>query len=161
MNIDEVKQLISLINESDIKNFEYAFDGGVVRISKNDGGFMAPSPAPAAMPVPSPMAVPAPVSAAMPVPVAAAEEQPKAKSETKDGNKVKAPIVGTFYESAGPGKAPFVTVGSKVKKGDVLCIIEAMKIMNEVVSEFDGEVVEILVENEQLVEYGQPLFVIA
>ena len=160
MNIDEVKQLISLINESDIKNFEYAFDGGVVRISKNDG-FMAPSPAQAAMPVPSPMAVAAPVTAAMPVPAAATETESKAKSETKDGNKVKAPIVGTFYESAGPGKAPFVTVGSKVKKGDVLCIIEAMKIMNEVVSEFDGEVVEILVENEQLVEYGQPLFVIA
>ncbi len=160
MNIDEVKQLISLINESDIKNFEYAFDGGVVRISKNDC-FMAPSPAQAAMPVPSPMAVAAPVTAAMPVPAAATETESKAKSETKDGNKVKAPIVGTFYESAGPGKAPFVTVGSKVKKGDVLCIIEAMKIMNEVVSEFDGEVVEILVENEQLVEYGQPLFVIA
>ena len=158
MNIDEVKQLISLINDSDIKNFEYAFDGGVVRISKNEGGFMAPSPAPAAMPVPAPMAVPAVSPAAALVP---ADEQPKAKSETKEGNKVKAPIVGTFYESAGPGKAPFVAVGSKVKKGDVLCIIEAMKIMNEVVSEFDGEVVEILAENEQLVEYGQPLFIIA
>ncbi|AZV58887.1 acetyl-CoA carboxylase biotin carboxyl carrier protein [Clostridium sp. AWRP] len=71
---------------------------------------------------------------------------------------VKSPIVGTFYNSSGPEKPVFVNVGSKVKKGDTLCIIEAMKLMNEIQSEVDGEVVDILVENEQMVEYGQPLF---
>ncbi|OBR96403.1 MULTISPECIES: acetyl-CoA carboxylase biotin carboxyl carrier protein [Clostridium] len=71
---------------------------------------------------------------------------------------VKSPIVGTFYNSSGPEKPVFVNVGSKVKKGDTLCIIEAMKLMNEIQSEVDGEVVDILVKNEQMVEYGQPLF---
>ena len=125
MNIEEVKELIALINDSDIKNFELTLDNATVRISKTDG-----------------------VMPSAPVP----------KAEAKGGNIVKAPIVGTFYESAGPGKPVFAPVGSKVKKGDVLCIIEAMKIMNEVVSEFDGEVAEVMAENEQLVEFGQPLF---
>lgn len=71
---------------------------------------------------------------------------------------VTSPIVGTFYSASGPGSAPFVSTGSKVKKGDVLCIIEAMKLMNEIESEYDGEIEEILVQNEQMIEYGQPLF---
>lgn len=76
----------------------------------------------------------------------------------KEGTVVASPIVGTFYGSPGPDAKPFVSIGSKVKKGDVLCIIEAMKLMNEIVSEVDGEIVEILAGNEQMVEYGQPLF---
>lgn len=89
----------------------------------------------------------------------------KKSEEKKDDNiegdnikDVKSPIVGTFYNSSGPEKPVFVNVGSKVKKGDTLCIIEAMKLMNEIQSEVDGEVVDVLVENEQMVEYGQPLF---
>ncbi len=78
----------------------------------------------------------------------------------KEGTVVTSPIVGTFYASPGPDTAAFVEVGSKVKKGQVLCIIEAMKLMNEIESEVDGEVIEILVKNEQMVEYGQPLFTI-
>lgn len=77
-----------------------------------------------------------------------------------EGNVVKSPIVGTYYASASPDKPPFVTVGSKVKKGDVICIIESMKLMNEIQSDFDGEVAEILVENAEGVEFGQPLMVI-
>lgn len=77
-----------------------------------------------------------------------------------DGNVMKSPIVGTFYSSVSPDKPPFVTVGSKVKKGDVLFIIESMKLMNEIPSEFDGEVVEILVNNAQGVEYNQPIMII-
>lgn len=77
-----------------------------------------------------------------------------------EGNTVKSPIVGTFYSSSSPTKPAFVKVGDKVKKGDVLCIIEAMKVMNEITSQFDGEVAEILVNNEDMVEYGQPLFTI-
>ncbi len=73
-------------------------------------------------------------------------------------NEIKSPMVGTFYSSSAPGKAPFVKLGDKVKKGQVLCIIEAMKLMNEIESEFDGEIVEICVPNEGVVEYGMPLF---
>jgi acetyl-CoA carboxylase biotin carboxyl carrier protein len=84
--------------------------------------------------------------------------QPRVEEVKKEGTIVTSPIVGTFYASQGPDKEYFVKVGSRVKKGDTLCIIEAMKLMNEIDSEVDGEVVEVLVENEQMVEYGQPLF---
>jgi acetyl-CoA carboxylase biotin carboxyl carrier protein len=90
------------------------------------------------------------------------EEKAEVKPQEvkKEGLVVTSPIVGTFYGSPGPDAAAFVEVGSKVKKGQVLCIIEAMKLMNEIESEVDGEVVEILASNEQMVEYGQPLFII-
>lgn len=87
-------------------------------------------------------------------------QQPKEENKKIEGNIVKSPIVGTFYSSSSPTKPAFVKVGDKVKKGDVLCIIEAMKVMNEITSQFDGEVAEILVGNEDMVEYGQPLFTI-
>ena len=77
-----------------------------------------------------------------------------------EGNVVKSPMVGTFYSKSSPTAEAFVKVGSKVKKGDILCIVEAMKLMNEIESEFDGEVVEIFVDDEDMVEYGQPLFLI-
>ena len=154
MNIEEVKELIALINDSDIKNFELTLDNATVRISKTDGDM--PSAPVQAAPTSAPAA--AQTASAPAAPVQTETPAPAPKAEAKGGNIVKAPIVGTFYESAGPGKPVFAPVGSKVKKGDVLCIIEAMKIMNEVVSEFDGEVAEVMVENEQLVEFGQPLF---
>ncbi|OAA83020.1 acetyl-CoA carboxylase biotin carboxyl carrier protein [Clostridium ljungdahlii] len=87
-----------------------------------------------------------------------AEEKKDDNIEDNSIKEVKSPIVGTFYNSSGPEKPVFVNVGSKVKKGDTLCIIEAMKLMNEIQSEVDGEVVDILAKNEQMVEYGQPLF---
>lgn len=154
MNIEEVKELIALINDSDIKNFELTLDNATVRISKTDG-VMPSAPVQAAQ-ASAPAA--AQTASAPAAPVQTETPAPAPKAEAKGGNIVKAPIVGTFYESAGPGKPVFAPVGSKVKKGDVLCIIEAMKIMNEVVSEFDGEVAEVMAENEQLVEFGQPLF---
>ncbi len=154
MNIEEVKELIALINDSDIKNFELTLDNATVRISKTDG--VMPSAPVQAAPASAPAA--AQTASAPAAPVQTETPAPAPKAEAKGGNIVKAPIVGTFYESAGPGKPVFAPVGSKVKKGDVLCIIEAMKIMNEVVSEFDGEVAEVMAENEQLVEFGQPLF---
>lgn len=83
---------------------------------------------------------------------------PETKEEIKEGNIITSPIVGTFYTSSSPTKPPFVKVGDKVNKGDVLCIIEAMKVMNEITSQYDGEIAEILVNNEDMVEYNQPLF---
>lgn len=88
------------------------------------------------------------------------EATEKKENEIKEGNIVKSPMVGTFYSKPSPNSDSFVKVGQKVKKGDVLCIIEAMKLMNEIESELDGEVVEILVKDEETVEYGKPLFVI-
>ena len=87
-------------------------------------------------------------------------KETKIEEKVQDGNIVKSPMVGTFYSKPSPNSEAYVTVGQKVKKGDVLCIIEAMKLMNEIESEFDGEVVEILVKDEETVEYGKPLFVI-
>lgn len=86
------------------------------------------------------------------------KEKAVPKEPAEAANYIESPMVGTFYAASAPGKPPYVTVGSKVKKGDVVCIIEAMKLMNEVEAEVDGEIVEILVKNEELVEYGQPLF---
>lgn len=83
---------------------------------------------------------------------------PETKKEIKEGNIVASPIVGTFYSSSSPTKPAYVKVGDKVKEGDVLCIIEAMKVMNEIKSQYSGEIVEILVDNEDMVEYNQPLF---
>ena len=82
------------------------------------------------------------------------------KTNVKEGNVVKSPMVGTFYSKPSPTAECFVQVGSKVKKGDTLCIIEAMKLMNEIESEFDGEIVEILVKDSEMVDYGKPLFII-
>ena len=78
--------------------------------------------------------------------------------DTYDGNVLKSPMVGTFYAKPNPNSAPYVEVGKKVKKGDIVCIIEAMKLMNEIESEFDGEIVEILVKDQEMVDYGKPLF---
>ena len=83
---------------------------------------------------------------------------PETKQEVKEGNIISSPIVGTFYSSSSPTKPAYVKVGDKVKEGDVLCIIEAMKVMNEITSQYSGEIVEIMVENEDMVEYNQPLF---
>lgn len=88
------------------------------------------------------------------------KKQEEKVEAVKEGNVVKSPMVGTFYSKPSPNSESYVKVGQKVKKGDVLCIIEAMKLMNEIESEFDGEVVEILVKDEESVEYGKPLFVI-
>lgn len=93
--------------------------------------------------------------------VKAESNKEKAEQKVEEGNIVKSPMVGTFYLKPSPDSAPYVEVGKKVKKGDVLCIIEAMKLMNEIESEFDGEIKEILVKDEEAVEYGKPLFIIA
>lgn len=158
MNFNEVKELISIVDASSFKNFELTLDNCNVKMSKT-GALASPQPQTETITLSSAPAQ----SVAVPVAAPAVAEEAKTEStpapaEDKSGNIVKAPLVGTFYESPGPGKPVYAPVGTKVKKGDVLCIIEAMKIMNEVVSDFDGEVKEVLVQNEQLVEYGQPLF---
>ena len=150
MDLRKLKTLIDLVSESNISELEIAEADGKVRIVKSPGATPAPAiSAPAIV-----HANPAPLA---PGPVAAG---PAAEEEAETGHIVKSPMVGTFYRSASPGAAAFVDVGSVVKAGEPVCIIEAMKIMNEIEADSAGTIRKILCENGQAVEFGQPLFVI-
>jgi len=159
MNQKELKELIDFLIEKDISEFELERGDVKVRIKR---GAEAAAPLIAhAMPMATmPMAVP-PAQAAQPAAAAppSASAAPPAAAE-ENLHTVKSPIVGTFYEAPGPGALPFVKPGDQVAAGQVLCIIEAMKLMNEIESDASGEVVKVLVSNGQPVEYGQPLFAI-
>jgi acetyl-CoA carboxylase biotin carboxyl carrier protein len=156
MDLRKLKTLIDLVAESDIAELEVTEGESKVRIVKSSATpqgpvmMMQPQAVTHTIPAPAPAAAPA---ASAPAPAAAAPAEPQ-------GQIVKSPMVGTFYRASSPGSAPFVDVGSSVKAGDTLCIIEAMKLLNEIDSEFTGVVKQILVENGQPVEFGQPLFVI-
>jgi len=153
MDLRKLKTLIDLVSESNVSELEITEAEGKVRIVKSAGVVMA---APAvAMPVAAPVVAAAPAAVAS-APVAEAAAAPAEPA----GHAVKSPMVGTFYRSSSPGAAPFVQIGSVVKEGDTLCIVEAMKILNEIESDKSGTVTQILCENGQAVEYGQPLFVI-
>ena len=154
MDLRKLKTLIDLVSESNVSELEITEAEGKVRIVKAG---QAPVHAVYA-PVAAPVAVPAAV-AATPAAAPAADAAPAAEA-APTGFVVKSPMVGTFYRSASPGAKAFVEVGSQVKEGDTLCIIEAMKILNEIEAEKSGTVTQILGENGQAVEYGQPLFVI-
>jgi acetyl-CoA carboxylase biotin carboxyl carrier protein len=150
MDIRKVKKLIELLEESGVAEIEIHEGEESVRISRSSTAPVAPTYVQAPQPV-------AASAAATPDKTfsAAADEEPEIV-----GDLVNAPMVGIFYEAMAPGKPSFVELGQSVKKGDVLCIIEAMKIMNQVESEFNGVISKIMVENGDPVEYGQPLFVI-
>jgi len=147
MDLRKLKTLIDLVSESNVSELEITEAEGKVRIVK----FMGAAPVV--------MQAPAMVAAA-PAPVVAAVATPAAAPAEAAGHAVKSPMVGTFYRAANPNSPPFVDVGSQVKEGDTLCIVEAMKLMNEIESDKTGTVKAVLVENGQPVEYGQPLFVI-
>jgi acetyl-CoA carboxylase biotin carboxyl carrier protein len=151
MDLRKLKTLIDLVAESDIAELEVTEGEGKVRIVKSSAmpqNQMVMMQQPQQMhqqmmPAAAPIAASTPVAAAIP-----------------EGNIVKSPMVGTFYRSANPGSAPFVDIGKSITAGDTLCIIEAMKLLNEIESDFTGNIKQILVENGQPVEYGQPLFII-
>jgi acetyl-CoA carboxylase biotin carboxyl carrier protein len=151
MDLRKLKKLIDLVQESGIAELEITEGEEKVKIVK--GGAVSVSAAPImAMPAAAPVAA-APAAAAAP----AVAEAPEAGQE---GHVVKAPMVGTFYRSSSPDAKPFVEVGQAVKEGDTICIIEAMKLMNEIEADASGVVKAILVENGQPVEYGQALFIL-
>jgi acetyl-CoA carboxylase biotin carboxyl carrier protein len=150
MDLRKLKKLIDLVQESGISELEVTEGEEKVRIAKH---LATPIAAPATYVTSMPQAVAAAPAAA---PAAAAPAAPA----VPEGNVVKSPMVGTFYRSSAPGAKSFVEVGDSVSSGDTLCIIEAMKLMNEIESEVSGTIKAILVENGQPVEYGQPLFVI-
>jgi acetyl-CoA carboxylase biotin carboxyl carrier protein len=150
MDLRKLKTLIDLVSESNITELEITENEGKVRIVK-----AGPSAAPTYGYVPAPMSGPSPAAPPAEVAAPAIVEPPVAVGEF-----VKSPMVGTFYSSATPGSKPFVEVGSTVRVGEPICIIEAMKIMNEIEAEISGTIAQILVKNGQAVEFGQPLFVI-
>ncbi len=157
MDLRKLKTLIDLVAESQIAELEITEGDSQVRIVKN-------APVPAQPVIMQPQAIPQ-YTVNTPVPVAPSTDAPVSKTETPDqaepqGYIVKSPMVGTFYAASAPGNPPFVEVGSTVKQGDTLCIIEAMKLLNEIEAETSGVIKQILVENGHPVEYAQPLFII-
>ncbi len=148
MDLRKLKTLIDLVSESNVSELEITEAEGKVRIVKG-GGAVQQTMAPIALQPAG--GAPAALSTAVPAPVPVAAPA---------GHAVKSPMVGTFYRSSAPGAKAFVEIGSQVKQGDTICIIEAMKILNEIEADKSGTVVQILCENGQAVEYGQPLLMI-
>ena len=141
MNIKEIKEMIQLMNENSLTEFELEKDGLKIRLKKGAGGVVeqvitSAEASPALSPAPKPAAVPL------------------------NRNAIKSPMVGTFYAAPAPDAQPFLQIGSQVEAGQIICVIEAMKLMNEIKSETRGKVVEILVQNGDPVEFGQTLFVL-
>ena len=149
MDLRKLKTLIDLVSDSNVSELEITEAEGKVRIVKGQPAVvqMAAHPAPVSLP---------PAAPATAAPAAAAP----APAEAAAGPTVKSPMVGTFYRSSSPGAKPFIEVGSQVKQGETVCIIEAMKILNEIEADKSGTITKVLVENGQPVEYGQPLFII-
>ena len=155
MDLRKLKTLIDLVSDSNVSELEITEAEGKVRIVKS-------GPAPVAVVTQMAAPVAAPVAAAAPAaaPAAAAPAPAPAPEVAPAGHQVKSPMVGTFYRSSSPGAKSFVEVGSQVKEGDTICIIEAMKILNEIEADKSGTITQILAENGQAVEYGAPLFII-
>ena len=159
MDLDDIKQILNLVREHDLAEFELERDGLKVRIRKagHDVAFVPQVAQPSVMAPPPIAAPPSPVAPPAATNVAPG---PGAEPDSVDLGVIKSPIVGTFYRSAEPGAPSFVEIGDTVKKGQVLCIIEAMKLMNEIESDCDGEIVKIYVENGKPVQYGDRLFAV-
>ena len=154
MDLRKLKTLIDLVSESSISELEITEAEGKVRIVK------AGHPMVGAVPVASVAAAPAVLAPAAATAPVAAPAAAAAAAEVPEAKVIKSPMVGTFYRSASPGAKAFVDVGSTVKAGEPVCIIEAMKIMNEIEADLGGTIARILCENGQAVEFGQPLFVL-
>jgi acetyl-CoA carboxylase biotin carboxyl carrier protein len=163
MNQKEIKELIEFLIEKDVTEFELERGDVKLRVKRGAETHVVATPVVhAGAPLVTQLAAPAPVAASpraadTPSPVAAPAPPP---AEEADLHYVKSPIVGTYYESPSPGSPPFIKVGDRVKEGQVLCIVEAMKLMNEIEADASGEIVKILVANGQPVEYGMPLFAV-
>jgi acetyl-CoA carboxylase biotin carboxyl carrier protein len=161
LKIHEIREIIKLIDQSSINEFELEMNGTKVTLKKSVAAetVVIPQPvvqAPAAVPAAPVAAVEAP---AAPAPVEAAKPAAPAQEEA-NLHKIVSPMVGTFYRASEPGKPPYVQPGDKVTPDKVVCIVEAMKLFNEITAEVTGEIVKVLVEDGQLVEFGQPLFLV-
>lgn len=156
MNLNEIQDLIKFVAKSGVSEVEIEQkDFKIVIKSENKKGNDQPIYVQATAPAALPAAAPAPVAAAPAAPAAPAVSNEESKYIT-----IKSPMIGTFYRSAGPDKEPFVTVGQSIGNGDTICIIEAMKLFNEIESEISGKIVKVLVDDASPVEYDQPLFLV-
>ncbi|SIT81740.1 acetyl-CoA carboxylase biotin carboxyl carrier protein [Edaphobacillus lindanitolerans] len=168
LKIQEIREIIKLIDQSGIEEFKYKTEEGEIKLKKGGAFTMtsAEHTTPAVQVAPPAVQAPAaPVPPAAAAPAAPQEQQPKneqpAEVSADEGlEEIKSPMVGTFYQSPSPDASAFVQPGDKVKQDSVVCIVEAMKLFNEIEAEMSGEIVKILVEDGQLVEYGQPLFLV-
>jgi acetyl-CoA carboxylase biotin carboxyl carrier protein len=156
MNIKEIQDLIKFVSKSGVSEVEIEQKDFKITIKTPVGG------APMAMTAMAPVAMPMPVAApaAAPAPAAAAPAPVAAPAQDANLIEIKSPMIGTFYRSAGPDKPPFVEVGQTIKPGDKVCIIEAMKLFNEIESEISGTIVKVLVNDSTPIEYDQPLFLV-
>ena len=157
MDYQDIKKLIDDMGNSKLESLEIEFPDGIkIKMSKNENKVMATASTQVQSVIEgsAPMTVPTVVQNQENSLVNVAQNNPKEENYKV----IKSPMVGTFYASSAPDKEPYVKVGDKIHKGQVVCIVEAMKLMNEIESEFDGEIVEICVKNEDVVEYGTPLF---
>jgi len=152
MEFDEIRQILEMMREHELVEFELERDDVKIRLKKQASGPWAVAPVAAAVPIAAP-----PLAAPAPAPQAAPAAAP---DDDMEFAVIKSPIVGTFYRAAEPGAKPYADVGDTVKKDQVICIIEAMKLMNEINAECDGQVVKVYVENGQAVQYGERLFAI-
>ena len=152
MDLRKLKKLIDLVEESGITELEVTEGEEKVRIVKQSGGAAAPT---YVLPASAPIGAPQPKRSSVDL-----DDEGEDEDDLPAGQVVKSPMVGTFYRAASPGSDPFVEVGSTVKVGDTLCIVEAMKLLNEIETEYAGTIKAILVDNGQPVEYGEPLFII-
>ncbi|CAH2716310.1 Biotin carboxyl carrier protein of acetyl-CoA carboxylase [Neobacillus rhizosphaerae] len=165
LKVQEIRELIKLVDQSSIDEFVYEIDGSKIKMKKNGTVTVAsmqpitPTTAPAAVQT-IPVAAVTPAAPAVEV----KQEDPKVETpterDTTNLHKITSPMVGTFYASPTPDSDEYVKVGSNVSKDSIVCIVEAMKLFNEIEAEVNGEIVEVLVKNGQLVEYGQPLFLV-
>lgn len=160
MELKEIKELIKLVSEAGVSEVEVERGDFKIAIKKVEEKVIVQSTAPLvhAAPVSVPVAAPAPVAAAPVLPLTA--EATKPAEHASNLITIKSPMIGTFYKSASPDKPAFVGVGDEIKPGKVLCIVEAMKLFNEIESEVSGRIVKVLVENASPVEYDQPLFLV-
>ncbi|MBM7660894.1 acetyl-CoA carboxylase biotin carboxyl carrier protein [Bacillus mesophilus] len=162
LKIQEIRELIKLIDQASIDEFSYEHEGSKIKMKKHHNQTTVVSQSqPVEQPAQAVQPVSQPPVQAQPTPAAKVEETVSpVKVEDPSLQKIVSPMVGTFYAAPNPESGPFVKVGDKVGKDSVVCIVEAMKLFNEIEAEVSGEIVEILVENGQLVEYGQPMFLV-
>jgi acetyl-CoA carboxylase biotin carboxyl carrier protein len=161
MDLDDIRSILDLVKEHDLSEFELEVDSLKLKVRKSGGSHVIQAPAIAAYPPLPAVAMAGPASGGPAQRLAEARPDPGAAlAADADLAIVTSPIVGTFYRSSEPGAPPFVETGARVKKGQVLCIIEAMKLMNEIECDHDGEVVAVYAENSQPVQYGERLFAI-
>lgn len=166
LKIQEIRELIKLMDQSNLDEFKYELDGAKITLKRNkekiiaaDVVSVAAPKAPEAPAAPKAEAPAAPKTEAAPA-KAEAPAAPSANVDDPSLVKITSPMVGTFYSSPSPDQPAYVKVGDKVDEESIVCIVEAMKLFNEIEAEVKGEIVEVLVQNEQLVEYGQPLFLV-